>query len=288
LWAQEAVIRGYVKDTSGKPIESATISFLLIEKADQREVKTDKSGFYFMRGLFIGTYKIRCFKEGYIPVEDTRRLKLGKNELDIVMQNEAEVERKMLEEIGGQAYAEGYDAFNAGDYKSAIDLMKKTVEATPENKNAYLLIARSYFELKEYDSAIENYKKVLALEKDHLGAMFDLGSIYVQKGDFNAASENFKKILSLKPDDPEAHYNIGIIFFQANQTEKAIEELKTALKLREDFALAHKSLGYAFIQMNQIQEAIFHLEKYIELDPQAKDIDKIKEIITILKKSFQK
>ncbi|RLC34547.1 MAG: hypothetical protein DRZ76_02455, partial [Candidatus Nealsonbacteria bacterium] len=43
----------------------------------------------------------------------------------------------------------------------AIESLKKVVESMPDNKDAYIMLGRSYLELKEYDLAIEIYKKVL-------------------------------------------------------------------------------------------------------------------------------
>jgi len=282
LWAQEATIRGSVKDTDGEPIESVALYFVLEAKGIERQAKTNKSGSYYLRGLVHGIYNIRCVKENYVTVEDVKKINLGKNDLDIVMQSESEIERKMLKAEGGESYVEGYDAFDAGDYESAIESLKKVVESMPDNKEAYVMIGRSYLELKEYDLAIENYEKVLKLDRYHSSALFDLGSAWVQKGDLDKASEYFKRGLQLRPNDPDAHYNIGIIYFQANKTDKAIEELKIAVELKETFALAHKTLGYALIQKNQLNEAITHLEKYIEIDPEGVDANQIKEIIKTL------
>lgn len=284
LWAQEAIVRGSVKDMAGNPIEAATMYFLLPEKGMEKQTKTDKKGSYYLRGLAHGMYEIKCVKEGYITVEDKMRFRLGVNQFDIVMQSKAEAEEKAQEEKGAKEYVAGYNAFLEKNFESAIESLKIVVQNMPENLNAYILLARSYFEIGEYDQAILNYKKVLETDKNNFGSLFDIGSVYVKKGDLNTAYEYFKRILELKPNDAEAHYNIGLIFFQNKEIERAIQEFRKAIELQADFALAHKNLAYALVNMNQIDDAITHFTRYIAISPEAEDVDQIRNIIKTLKK----
>lgn len=62
---------------------------------------------------------------------------------------------------------DGGNAFNAKDYKKAIEVFSKATVKFPTNTEMALLLAKSYAESGDMPKATESYMNVIALEKTH-------------------------------------------------------------------------------------------------------------------------
>lgn len=62
---------------------------------------------------------------------------------------------------------DGGNAFNAKDYKKAIDVFSKAVAKFPTNTDMAQLLAKSFAESGDMAKAAESYQKIIALEKTH-------------------------------------------------------------------------------------------------------------------------
>ena len=66
---------------------------------------------------------------------------------------------------------------------------------------------------------------------------------------------------------------------------KAIEAFRKAIELKPDYAIAHRDLGLALLRTGDLKAASKELQKYVDLDPRAKDAAEIKATIKSLSSS---
>lgn len=140
---------------------------------------------------------------------------------------------------------------------------------------------------------------------------------FMQKGDYESAMSRLQASLDLDATMYETHYNLGVAAINAKKYETAIEALENGIKIKPDFADFYYSLGVAqigladdIIDEADIEEeasadtekdkveikreikpedkekaielrksAIENLNKYIEMIPDSKDAENIKEMI---------
>ena len=140
---------------------------------------------------------------------------------------------------------------------------------------------------------------------------------FMQKGDYESAMNRLQASLDLDASMYQTHYNLGVAAINAKKYETAIEALENGIKLKSDFADFYYSLAVAqigladdIIDEADIDEeasadtekgevkvkteikpedkekaielrksAIENLNKYIELNPEAKDAENIQEMI---------
>ena len=140
---------------------------------------------------------------------------------------------------------------------------------------------------------------------------------FMQKGDYESAMSRLQASLDLDATMYETHYNLGVAAINAKKYETAIEALENGIKIKPDFADFYYSLGVAqigladdIIDEADIEEeasadtekdkveikreikpedkekaielrksAIENLNKYIEMTPDSKDAENIKEMI---------
>jgi len=63
-----------------------------------------------------------------------------------------------------------------------------------------------------------------------------------------------------------------------------VTSLEKAININPRFASAFYQLGLVFIKKGELAKAIEHLEKFLELEPEAKEAAQVKIIIEELKK----
>ena len=80
----------------------------------------------------------------------------------------------------------------AGDYAGAIPLLQKSVDADPNNADAYNLLGFSHRKLGDVEIALAHYRRALELEPGHRGANEYLGELYLELGRLDAARERLE------------------------------------------------------------------------------------------------
>lgn len=124
---------------------------------------------------------------------------------------------------------------------------------------------------------------------------------YMQKGDYDAAVNRLQASLDLDATLYETYYNLGIAATNAKKYEVAIDALENGIKIKPEFANFYYSLAIAQAEFaekiieteddSKVSEeakqknlelkesAIVNAKKYLELAPNAEDIEEVKEFI---------
>jgi len=82
-----------------------------------------------------------------------------------------------------EALDEARGAFEASDYKKAIQVLQAAASKEPTNGDIQLLLAKSYLELQEHDAAIRSAEKAVALDPRSSRYHEWLGRAYGEKAD---------------------------------------------------------------------------------------------------------
>jgi predicted Zn-dependent protease len=102
---------------------------------------------------------------------------------------------------------------------------------------------------------------------------------------FNAATAMFEKAVRAYQDDPQPHYYLGRIALETSaDVDKAIAHLEAAIAADAQYPPPHRELGLAQYRKGDRVKAVASLERYLALDPQAKDADQIKATIAEIKR----
>ena len=100
----------------------------------------------------------------------------------------------------------------------------------------------------------------------------------------NQAPERVKDIAAqnqvLLKETSEMHYNMGVFFTENKQFTQAEKEYLRALDFDPNNLKVHYNLGYLYAEdLNKHDKATFHLEKFLQLDPNAKESEAIRSYI---------
>ena len=98
------------------------------------------------------------------------------------------------------------------------------------------------------------------------------------------------KALELKPEGSKPKVILADINFEKaktlikkNKTDEALEKLRQAYSFRPDHAYVNFLLGYLYSKKEMKDEAIKHFEAFLQLEPNAPQVEEVKRLLKSLK-----
>ena len=107
--------------------------------------------------------------------------------------------------------AEGADAMQSSDYKTALDRFNQIVKKRPDFAEGWNRRATLYYLMGEYKKSLADIDRTLKLEPRHIGALSGLGLVNTQLDKFEAAADAFKRVLAISPQNMSAQRNLDAI-----------------------------------------------------------------------------
>lgn len=105
---------------------------------------------------------------------------------------------------------------------------------------------------------------------------------------FNIAAAMFQKAMRVDPKDPVPHHYLGKIALEtgsdAGAVDRAVGHLNDAIQAKAEYAPAYRELGLAYNRKRDRSKAIESFERYLALDPKARDAAQIRAAIAELKR----
>lgn len=152
-----------------------------------------------------------------------------------------------------------YNGLAQANYKSnptlAVEYAQKVIDIEEAKAATYLFLGMAKVQLKETDAAIE------ALEK---------------ASEMGMAAQAAKPLSNQYTAKLQAAYKAG-------KFAEAVEYANKAIEYNPGNAGAYKLRGNAYFNQNKPEEAIQDFEKYLEINPSAKDAAQVKDNITQIK-----
>ncbi len=138
-------------------------------------------------------------------------------------------------------------ALSRHQFKTALALGKKTLQANPDNTSYYGLIADAQIELGQYPQAIETIQTMVDRRPD-FDSFTRIAYARELYGDIAGAIEAMQSALAAGAAFPEntawAHAELGRLYTNSSQPKLAAEQYTAALAVIPDFAPALRGLGY--------------------------------------------
>jgi Tfp pilus assembly protein PilF len=197
-----------------------------------------------------------------------------------------------------ESYTKGMEAAGKGENQMAAELLDKAVTIYPEFQEALTELGLLYMKLGQMDKAEKTYEALLKLKPAEASAHLNLGialynqstTLYNEKRLEEArvklanSETHLRESLKLNSTSAIAHYYVGLIMIRSRKYPEAQKEMELSIASGgENLALAHKYLGGLYMSAKRNKDAADELEKYLQLDPKAKDADQIRGTIKDLR-----
>ena len=170
----------------------------------------------------------------------------------------------------------------------AADAIAKAQQLEPDNPKVLERAATVAAGAGRIDDAIALNEKVLATKPDSTEVLVALADLYNRKKQPKKAEEMLNRVVSLDPKNAHrTFYNLGVVIENRDDVSpddhrKAIEAFRKAVDLKPDYAIAHRDLGLALLRTGDMAEARKELQKYVDLDPRARDAAEIQATVKSL------
>jgi len=195
-------------------------------------------------------------------------------------------------------YQKGTAAAQKGNPKGAAEFLEQAVAAYPGFALALSELGMQYLKLARMDQAAETFAALLKLKPNDAAAHQNLGIAFYNQGialhnqqkadearkKLDGAETHLRAAIKLNSPGPTAHYYLALTLIKFKAYDEAQKELEMVISHGgENLAQAHRYLGGLYQSAHRNKDAADELEKYLQLDPKAKDADTIKSIIEKLR-----
>jgi len=175
------------------------------------------------------------------------------------------------------------DATRKAKFAEATGLYEKALPELSDNTALLTKLEMSGYLTQDYAQA-EKYAKLIT-EKDpaNTTSWMMIGEIELQKGNLAEAKAAIEKVPADKITDPTVYLNMGVICYNKNLPTDAVQYFSKAIDMKPDFSEAYYYRGLARYQTKDHAGAKADFQKYMQLDPNGKDADTVKELLKSIK-----
>jgi len=154
--------------------------------------------------------------------------------------------------------------FREGNYRTAEDLLKRSLEYDSEFAHAHSLLSRTYSRLRWFGFGTSS--QTLELSQQHA-----------------------ERALELNPDLPESHIAMGYYYYHGHRMyDEALEHFNTARHMQPNNAEIIAAIGYVERRLGRWEESIETLDRAISLDPMNSDLHDNQGVTYTLLRSYEK
>jgi tetratricopeptide (TPR) repeat protein len=309
-------LNGKVTNKAGKPVAGAKVHLKRTDMGWNKDLLTDKNGYYLQVGLEPQQYILTVTAEGYQEFQEKEPIKIPLANLltkDVTLLTPAEARAQAAasgvppatsDDPGAALDAAGRDAFNL-----AIPLYNEGnyAEALPHVDLAYKSLTEANEKLKDEQAKADLAPEILkiervlgicmaqagpkkelaepyllkALERNPKDERVIVGLIATSKAKADKAAEQKYTTMLETIQGPHADviYNKGVEAFNAGKTKEAKAHFTKALEVDPKFAESHFLLAMVEFGENNLRGTKQHLQKYLELAPTGKNAETAKEML---------
>jgi tetratricopeptide (TPR) repeat protein len=172
---------------------------------------------------------------------------------------------------------------------AAAEQSARDAREKPDNFDAQLKAAQSYFEAGSFEDAIDFMTRANKLRPDDYDTVVKLGNIYSSAGRFEDAARWYTVALAKRPDDCDTRSELALTFYmrKPSQPEKAISELRRSLKTDPKHVPSLHNLMLMFMETKQYEESEATLARLEQADPTYEQLPRLREELRKARASSQ-
>jgi tetratricopeptide (TPR) repeat protein len=157
---------------------------------------------------------------------------------------------------------------DAGELQAAEDVLKKSVQQSPESYSGYIQLGSLYARRQKVPDAIAYFESAVKLRPGDVGSWTMLGMLNQQRGDLRKAEESYIKVLDIQPNAGVAANNLAWLYADhLNDMDKALELARRAKVALPNVANVSDTLGWIYTKRRLDEMAIPLLSEAVRAEP---------------------
>ena len=171
----------------------------------------------------------------------------------------AQAAASKMEGTPEELHKAGVKALQSKDYRTAIDLLKRAVDADagphPSLKDGWYDLGLAYAGANDHAEAIAAFHLQILLDPNHKHANGDLAMELQQTGKTDEAIAAYRKQLETTPYDKTTHKNLGLLLTQLGRDADARTELEAAAAIPPDDPETKMALAQVYGRLGEKAKA---------------------------------
>jgi len=164
-------------------------------------------------------------------------------------------------------YQRGLAHAKLGDYSSAADDLRQTLQLDPNHLAAGMALGDALFRGGEMQPAEEAYTAAVGRFPDNPLVFNNRGMFYQSQQRHEEAIADFTKAIELNPNQLQTHLNRGFARLNSGDYPGAQADFTQAIQLQPDHAPAYSLRGTSKLLQSNIRDAMQDYLRVIELRP---------------------
>ena len=151
-----------------------------------------------------------------------------------------------VEEKAQRYYQMGRVLRKQGDFSSAIDSLRKSIELDDDFFPAYTLLAITLYEEGKHEEALKIFTNVASTNSHDLLLQLDYGNFLIQIGNDEKGVAVIKQVLKEDNTYARGHYFLGNYLLKQQKHDEALKEAKKAVELNSFDYDSYRLLGNVY------------------------------------------
>ena len=114
----------------------------------------------------------------------------------------------------------GHEAFQKGDYQSAITFFNAAKKYQPDLEDSYRLLGITYLQLSDYENAERNFNSALQRSPASISVLYYLGEIAYHQRDYERAKAYLTRSKEVRLDNYRADYMMANVYIREGKLEE--------------------------------------------------------------------
>jgi tetratricopeptide (TPR) repeat protein len=166
-----------------------------------------------------------------------------------------EKNRKAALKHAHTAFKLGKEAYDKGDYETAIEKFRECLAYDPENSIAGYNLGKIYFDQKQPELALSYFEDAIKANPRDSASMVAAGLIFFEKKDYDKAKEMYDKAVAIAPTYGKVYFHRGTLFGVYKKYEESKRDLLKAVKYEPGNSEAYVNLGLAYFYLKNMDSA---------------------------------
>ncbi len=145
---------------------------------------------------------------------------------------------------------EGFSAYRAADYESAIDLLNKAIDtgSLSGRRLSETLSVRgsAHFRLRDFDAALASFSEVICNDPEYAHAYSSRAAIHNETGEYDLSIADTDRAINLDPGNVAAYNNRCDSYRYKKDFECALEDCNEAVKLAPNNGIVWLTRGQLY------------------------------------------
>ncbi|HVG35423.1 MAG TPA: tetratricopeptide repeat protein [Pyrinomonadaceae bacterium] len=172
-----------------------------------------------------------------------------------------------------------------GAMQADIQASLKLARDQPDNFDAQMKAAESYYQIQRFDEALEFLKRANQIRPQAFEPLVNLGNVYFDSGRFEEAEKWYTEALKINPDDVNVRTDLGLTFFFRTppDAERAIKEYRASLERDPRHEPTLQNMVAALTRVGNAKEAEEMIARLGEANPSNQALSKLRSDLDKLK-----